>query len=140
MKDLKPFLTEGLVGILLIGASFLVKSDYYTNMVFSMGFGILAAAAAQMIRTVYWKNPKRKEALDAKKREARINSVDERKQLLRMKAGHITYQIDTLLLLLLAFLLALLRAEAWIVAMVFLLFIFQWVFGVIVYRMLEKRM
>lgn len=140
MKDRKPFIIEVFAGIILISVSFFVKNDYYSTMVFSAGFGIVAASVMQIIRITYWKNPKRQEAYEAKKREAHINSVDERKQYLRMKAGHITYQIMTFLLLILSFILALIRAEAWIIAMIFLLFILQWVIGTIVYRILQKKM
>lgn len=140
MKDRKPFIIEVFAGIILISVSFFVKNDYYSTMVFSAGFGIVAASVMQIIRLTYWKNPKRQEAYEAKKREAHINSVDERKQYLRMKAGHITYQIMTFLLLILSFILALIRAEAWIIAMIFLLFILQWVIGTIVYRILQKKM
>lgn len=140
MKDMKSFIIEIAAGIILMGISFFVKIDYYSTMVFSMGFGIVAASVMQIIRITYWKNPKRQEAYEAKKREAHINSVDERKQYLGMKAGHITYQIMTLLLLILSLILALIRAEAWIIAMMFLLFIVQWVIGTIVYRILQKKM
>lgn len=57
-----------------------------------------------------------------------------------MKAGHVAYQIMTIFLLLIAFILALFRAEAWVIGMIFSLFIFQWVVGTVVYRILEKRM
>lgn len=140
MKDMKPFFIEIVAGILLIGVSFLVGSDYYSTMVFSMGFGITAASVVQIIRITYWKNPKRQEEYEAKKQEAHINSVDERKQYLRMKAGHIAYQIMTVLLLMLSFVLALVRVEYWVIAMIFLLFILQWLIGVIVLHVLEKRM
>ena len=139
MKDMKPFIVEIVFGIILIGVSFFVKNDYYSTMV-SMGFGLIAASVAQMIRITYWKNPKRQEAYEAKKQEAHINSVDERKQYLRMKAGHITYQIMTLLLLILSLILALIRVDLWVIAMIFLLFVVQWVIGIIVYRILEKKM
>lgn len=91
MRDKKPFVIDIIAGIILIGTSFFVKSDYYSTMFFSMGVGIAVASVIQMIRITYWKNPKRQEMYEAKKREAHINSVDERKQYLRMKAGHITY-------------------------------------------------
>ncbi|MGO5114757.1 hypothetical protein ACTQ33_06960 [Candidatus Avoscillospira sp. LCP25S3_F1] len=140
MKNKKLFLLEGLAGILLIAVSFFVKSDYYSTMVFSMGFGVTTTSVAQLIRTTYWTNPKRREAYEAKQREAHINFVDERKQYLRMKAGHITYQIMTVALLLLALVLAVVRADEWIIAMVFVLFLSQWAVGVAVFRALEKRL
>lgn len=140
MKEKKPFAIEILVGIGLVCVSFFVKADYYSTMIFSMGVGIMAASIVQIIRITYWQNPKRYAEYEAKKKEAHINSVDERKQYLRMKAGHVTYQIMTFSLLILSLILALIRVEVWIMAMIFLLFVLQWLVGVIVFRILEKRM
>lgn len=140
MKEKKPFVIEILAGMGLICVGFLVKIDYYSTMIFSMGVGIMAASIVQIIRIAYWQNPKRYAEYEAKKKEAHINSVDERKQYLRMKAGHVTYQIMTFSLLILSLILALIRVEAWIIAMIFLLFVLQWLAGVIVFRILEKRM
>ena len=140
MKEKKPFVIEILVGIGLVCVSFFVKADYYSTMIFSMGVGLMAASIVQIIRITYWQNPKRYAEYEAKKKEAHINSVDERKQYLRMKAGHVTYQIMTFSLLILSLILALVRVEVWIIAMIFLLFVLQWLVGVIVFRILEKRM
>ena len=140
MKEKKPFVIEILVGIGLVCVSFFVKADYYSTMIFSMGVGIMAASIVQIIRITYWQNPKRYAEYEAKKKEAHINSVDERKQYLRMKAGHVTYQIMTFSLLILSLILALVRVEVWIIAMIFLLFVLQWLVGVIVFLMLEKSM
>ena len=140
MKEKKPFVIDILVGIGLVCVSFFVKADYYSTMIFSMGVGLMAASIVQIIRITYWQNPKRYAEYEAKKKEAHINSVDERKQYLRMKAGHVTYQIMTFSLLILSLILALVRVEVWIIAMIFLLFILQWLVGVIAFHMLEKRM
>ena len=140
MKEKKTFVIDILVGIGLVCVSFFVKADYYSTMIFSMGVGIMIASIVQIFRITYWKNPKRYAEYEAKRKEAHINSVDERKQYLRMKAGHVTYQIMTFSLLILSLILALIRAEVWITAMIFLLFVFQWLVGVIVFRILEKRM
>ena len=139
MKNKKLFIFEILICAILIGVSFLVKSNYYLTMFFSMGIGIMVASAVQLIRIIYWENPKRNKEYEAKKQEAHINSVDERKQYLRMKAGHVTYQIMTFSLLILSLILAFIRVEAWVTAMIFLLFIFQWAIGIIVFRVLEKK-
>ena len=139
MKNKKIFIFEILISAILIGVSFLVKSNYYLTMFFSMGIGIMVASAVQLIRIIYWENPKRNKEYEEKKQEAHINSVDERKQYLRMKAGHVTYQIMTFSLLILSLILAFIRVEAWVTAMIFLLFIFQWAIGIIVFRVLEKK-
>ena len=140
MKEKKIYGIEILTGIVLVCVGLFVKIDYYSTMLFSMGVGLMAASIVQLIRIIYWQNPKRYKEYEAKKREAHINSVDERKQYLRMKAGHITYQIMTFSLLILSLILALIRVEAWVTAMIFLLFVFQWLVGGILVRMLEKRM
>ena len=140
MKEKKPFIIEILAGIVLVCAGFVIKIDYYSTMIFSMGVGIIFASIVQLLRIIYWQNPKRYTEYEEKKREAHINSVDERKQYLRMKAGHVTYQIMTFSLLILSLILVLLRVEAWVIAMIFLLFVFQWLVGIIVFRILEKRM
>ena len=140
MKEKKLFVIEILAGIGLVCVSFFVKADYYSTVIFSMGVGIMAASIVQIFRITYWQNPKRYAEYEAKKKEAHINSVDERKQYLRMKAGHVTYQIMTFSLLILSLILVLIQVEVWIIAMIFLLFVLQWLLGNIVFRILEKRM
>lgn len=140
MNDKKPFIIQFVIGIVLIGGGLLTQFDYYSTMIFAMGCGLAFISLAQIVRIIYWQNPKRQAVYEEKKQEAHINSIDERKQYLRMKAGHVTYQIMTFFLLLIAVILALFRAEAWVIGMIFLLFILQWVVGNMAYRILEKRM
>lgn len=140
MKDKKPFIIDLAIGVVLIVIGLVVQIDYYSIMLFAMGCGLAFGSIAQIVRIIYWQNPKREAEYEEKKQEAHINSVDERKQYIRMKAGHITYQIMTFALLALSFILALLRVEPWVIAMIFLLFVGQWLLGVLVYRRLEKSM
>lgn len=140
MKDKKPFIIDLAIGVVLIVIGLVVQIDYYSIMLFAMGCGLAFGSIAQIVRIVYWQNPKREAEYEEKKQEAHINSVDERKQYIRMKAGHITYQIMTFALLALSFILALLRVEPWVIAMIFLLYVGQWLLGVLVYRRLEKSM
>ena len=140
MKDKKIFMIEAAVGILLICAGLLIRFEYYSNLIFAMGFGISFSSFVQLLRIIYWQQAKRAGEYEAKKQEAYINAVDERKQYLRMQAGYITYQIMTLVLLGLSFVLALFRTSAWVIGMLFLLFVSCWIIGIAVYRALEKRM
>lgn len=140
MKDRKPFVIQFVIGVILIGIGLITQFDYYSILLWAMGGGLVFSTIVQAVRIVYWQNPKRQDVYEKKKQEAHINSIDERKQYLRMKAGHVTYQIMTFSLLLTGFVLALFRAEPWVTGMIFSLFIFQWVVGTMVYRVLEKRM
>ena len=140
MKESKPFIIEFIVGIAIMGASLLIQSEYYSSIILFMSFGIIGVSVAQIIRIAYWQNPKRQKEYEAKKKEEYINSIDERKLYLKMKAGCIAYQIMTFSLLILLFILALLRVEAWIISMMLALFIFQWLIGIIAFRALEHKM
>lgn len=140
MKDKKPFIIQFVIGVVLIGGGLILQIDYYSAMLFAMGCGLAFSSIANTIRIVYWQSPRRQDEYERRKQEAHINSIDERKQYLRMKTGHVTCQIMTIFLILLAFVLALFRVEVWISGMIFLLFIFQWAVGTMVYRILENRM
>lgn len=140
MREKKRLVIEIIVGIALIGIGIVIQIDYYSNMIFAMGFGLSFSAMVQMVRIIYWQRPIHQIEYERKKKEAYINKVDERKQSIRAKAGQIVCQIMTFFLLFLSFLLALFRVEAWIIGMIYLLFILQWVLGVVVFRILEKRM
>ena len=139
MKDKKPFIVQFIIGVILIGGGLVLQFDYYSNLLCAIGGGLAFSSIIHTVRIVYWQNPKRRDAYEREKQEAHINSIDERKQYLRMKAGHVTYQIMTFSLLLVGFVLALFRVEPWVLGMIFSLFIFQWGVETMVYRILEKR-
>ena len=93
MKSKTPFLIDIFLGIVLFALSFFLKDEYYSSMLLAGGIGLAAASLVNMLRISYWKSPKRREKYELRKLEAHINSVDERKQYLRMKSGHISYQL-----------------------------------------------
>lgn len=140
MKGRKTIIIQLVIGLVFMAIGWLVQIDYYSTLIFATGLGAILSALIRIARILYWQNPRLKDEYEQKQYEAHIDSIDERKQYLRMKAGYVTYQIMTVCLILLAFLLALFRADSWIIAMVFLLFVFQWIAGVIAYRRLEKRL
>lgn len=140
MKERMPFIIDIAIGVVLIAVGLVMGVDYYDTMVLSAGFGLVSAGLVHLLRVIYWQAPQRQEEYLARRQEAHINAVDERKQFLRMKAGHIAYQIMLVVLFVVALVLALARAEAWVILLVFLLTVFQWGIGVVVFRILEKRM
>ena len=140
MKERMPFIIDIAIGVVLIAVGLVMRVDYYDTMVLSAGFGLVLAGLVHLLRVIYWQAPQRQEEYLARRQEAHINAVDERKQFLRMKAGHIAYQIMLVVLFVVALVLALARAEAWVILLVFLLTVFQWAIGVVIFRVLEKRM
>ena len=140
MKERMPFVVDIVIGVVLIAVGLVMRVEYYNTMVFAAGVGLVSAGMVHLARVIYWQAHQRQAAYQARKQEDHINAVDERKQFLRMKAGHIAYQIMLIVLFGVALVLALARAQAWVILMVFLLTVFQWVIGVVVFRILEKRM
>lgn len=129
-----------IVGALcVIGACFL-QDDYYANMLRSCGIAWIVSGIIYLKRCLYYEKPEHQAEYEARDKEQRINLHDERKIMLRQKAAQTTYQIMFFLLLGLSLLLALLRVEWWITAVIFLLFVFQWAVGVVAFRYYEKRL
>ena len=140
MKEKWPFVISMAVGVALLAASFLVKEEYYSTILFAMGAGMFAAEGFHLARLCWWQSPRRKDAYEAKQQEAHIDAVDERKQMLRMRAGWLSNQIMFFVLLALDLVLALLKAPAWVILILFVLWISQYIIGVVIYHHLEKRM
>ena len=140
MKEKLPFIIYIGIGIALMAASLPHGDGYYGNMVFWLGFGMVCAESVQLIKYCWWRAPARKDAYEAKQQEAHINAVDERKQMLRMRAGWLSNQIMFFALLALDLVLALLKAPAWVILILFVLWISQYIIGVVIYHHLEKRM
>ena len=140
MKEKLPFIIYIGIGAVLMAASLPHMDGYYGNMVFWVGFGTVCAESVQLFKYCWWRAPAHKDAYEAKRQEAHINAVDERKQFLRMKAGHIAYQIMLIVLFGVALVLALVKAPAWIILILFVLWIFQYIVGVVMFHHLEKRL
>ena len=140
MKEIKILIVEIVVGAAMAGIGLTTNTDYYSGLLFAGGFAFSFSASVQILRLMYWNSPKHKQEYEARKREAHIDSIDERKQFLRAKAGLFTCQVTIILLFVLEFVLVLLHVEAWIIGMVFFLLIFQWIVWAAAFRTLEKRM
>lgn len=141
MKKKMPFIIEFVIGIAFVCIGFIiVETDYYSTLFFAMGFGLIFASCIQLFRICYYEMPINKEKYENIKRESHINAVDERKVFLRMKAGSLVYQLMTFIFLFIAFILALLHTEVWVIALIFSLFLLQTILGTLIYKRLEKKM
>ncbi len=134
MKKKLSFIIEIIIGIIFICFGyFVIDTDYYSTLFYAMGFGLAFASCVQLLKIYYYEMPKNKEKLE------NINSVDERKVFLRMKAGSLVYQLMTFVYLFVAFVLALLHIEAWIIGIIFGLFLLQTFLGIVLYKHFEKH-
>ena len=141
---MKPKRKSGLVILIagvacVIGACFL-KDEYYANMLRAWGIAWVVNGFLQLRQYFYYSKPEHQVEYEEKQAERRINQKDERKIMLRQMAGHKCYQIMFFVLLAVSFLFALLRVEWWITAIVCLLWVAQYVMGIVLFRYYEKRL
>ena len=137
MKKKLPFIIEIIIGIIFICFGyFVIDTDYYSTLFYAMGFGLAFASCVQLLKIYYYEMPKNKEKLENINREI---ISDERKVFLRMKAGSLVYQLMTFVYLFVAFVLALLHIEAWIIGIIFGLFLLQTFLGIVLYKHFEKH-
>lgn len=140
VKKMRVLIIEAIVGAVIAVIGWNINIDYYTSLIFAAGVGLAAGSVSQIIRIIYWTSPKHEQEYEARKQEAHINAVDERRQHIRERTGYVTYVVMAITLPVLSFILALFHVEAWIIGMVFLIFLFQCVVWTIVFRRVEKRM
>lgn len=140
MKNNKLLFLELIIGMVMIIIGLALKIDYYSTLVFAGGCGLGCGALVQLIRSAYYKQPIHLAEYEKYTQEKHIRVVDERKQFLRAKAGHNTYMIMLFVLLILVIVLSIIRTEAWIIAMIGLLFIVQWLIYTLSYLFFEKKM
>mgnify|MGYP000603361945 CR=1 FL=1 len=55
-ENKQPFIIEIIIGAMLLGVSILIKSTYYSTMLWAMGIGLMVASAVQLVRIIYWEN------------------------------------------------------------------------------------
>ena len=140
MKKKLSFIIEIIIGIIFICFGyFVINTGYYSTLFYAMGFGLAFASCVQLLKIYYYEMPKNKEKLENINREIIINSVDERKVFLIMKAGSLVYQLMIFVYLFVAFVLALLHVEAWIMGVIFGLFLLQTFLGIVLYKHFEKH-
>ena len=137
MKKKLSFIIEIITGIIFICFGyFVIDTGYYSTLFYAMGFGLAFASCVQLLKIYYYEMPKNKEKLENINREI---ISDERKVFLRMKAGSLVYQLMTFVYLFVAFVLALLHIEAWIIGIIFGLFLLQTFLGIVLYKHFEKH-
>ena len=140
MKKKLSFIIEIIIGIIFICFGyFVIDTDYYSTLFYAIGLGLAFASGVQLLKICYYEMPKNKEKFENINRENHINNVDERKVFLRMKAGSLVYQIMTFVYLFVAFVFALLHIEAWIIGVIFGLFLLQTFLGIVLYKHFEKH-
>ena len=139
MKRNRTFTILFTAGVIFMTSGIILQTDYYSTLLFSVGFALVFISVADQIRRLYYQMPRNQEKALAREQESHLETVDERKIFLREKAGALTNQLLTLILLVLAFILALFRTAPWIICLVFGLFLIQQGLYFFIHHSLEKN-
>lgn len=89
---------------------------------------------------IYWSKPENKPKYEEKLKKERINLEDERKIMLREKSGRITYIILFYILAILIPVFAILNIDRILVITLGIIWIFMYVCGIVVFRILDKKL
>lgn len=101
-----------IIGIVLMITGIIANIDYYSSMMFAMGFACLANSLVQLLRQYQDSRPENAKAVRERQRKQIINLKDERNIQLRHQAGYITFQITTISYFIGSFIAALVRVNA----------------------------
>ena len=129
-----------LLGILFIVLGISVKGLVHTPSIIGIGTGLVAGSIFSFIKQIYWMSPKRKLVYEEKLQTKRIDSIDERKVMLRHMAGYQINQWVFILLFILNIFFTIIGIDLWIILIMYGVILFQLIGGIMVYKHLSKRM
>lgn len=129
-----------IIGAVLIITGFKIHIDYYSTMIIAMGVGWLSSSIMQFIRHYHNTRPENIEAYREKVRQQSINLKDERKILLRNRAGYITWIATMAACFVIALIAAWIRADPFIVLAFTGAGISEYVMATIIYKHLCSKM
>lgn len=107
----------------------------------SLGPGI-----GMIFQYIYWSKPERAKEYEKKVENQKIEMNDERRIMLRDKSGRITNQIMSYVLVVIIFVVSILSVfsamviSKWVLIVLGILLLFQFICGVVVYNKLDKKL
>ncbi|MCR1897626.1 hypothetical protein NSA47_01300 [Irregularibacter muris] len=114
------------------------------SLLFGFSGGGLINGLYLIWRYFYWTSPKRKAVYEARLEEEQINLKDEFKESLRNRSGRIAYIITFLVIALSIVIFSIMGSlgildTKMLVLYLFILWIFMYIIGIIIYRILMKK-
>ena len=123
------------IGVALVIIGVTIQVDYYSSMIFAMGFALIFSGIMQFVRYYHHIEEYRK-----KVRQQEINLKDERKVQLRNRAGYISWAVTMVACFIASFIAALFRAGTLIVCILAGVAVAEYILATIIYRYLSKKM
>ena len=132
-------------GILLVLLATFTEFSFEA-FIWGLSGAALGPGICMILQYMYWSKPERAVDYEEKIKNQRIEMNDERRIMLRDKAGRITNQIMCYVLVILIFIVSILSVfsvmviSKWVLVVLGLLILFQFICSVVVYNKLDKRL
>ncbi|WP_343098832.1 hypothetical protein [Clostridioides difficile] len=132
-------------GILLVLLATFTEFSFEV-FIWGLSGAALGPGVCMILQYMYWSKPERAVDYEEKIKNQRIEMNDERRIMLRDKAGRITNQIMCYVLVILIFIVSILSVfsvmviSKWVLVVLGLLILFQFICSVVVYNKLDKRL
>ena len=132
-------------GILLVLLATFTEFSFEA-FIWGLSGAALGPGVCMILQYMYWSKPERAVDYEEKIKNQRIEMNDERRIMLRDKAGRITNQIMCYVLVILIFIVSILSVfsvmviSKWVLVVLGLLILFQFICSVVVYNQLDKRL
>ena len=132
-------------GILLVLLATFTEFSFEA-FIWGLSGAALGPGVCMILQYMYWSNPERAVDYEEKIKNQRIEMNDERRIMLRDKAGRITNQIMSYALVAIIFVVSVLTVfsvmviSRWVLIGLGLLLLFQFICGVVVYNKLDKKL
>lgn len=132
-------------GILLVLLATFTEFSFEA-FIWGLSGAALGPGVCMILQYIYWSKPERAVDYEENIKNQRIEMNDERRIMLRDKAGRITNQIMSYVLVILIFIVSILSVfsvmviSKWVLVVLGLLILFQFICVVVVYNKLDKKL
>lgn len=128
------------IGMVLVIIGVTIPVDYYSSIIFGMGFALIFSSILQIARYYYNTRPENVELYRKKLREQEIDLKDERKIQIRNRAGYIAWAVSVMACFIASFIAALFRAGTLIVCIFSGVAVSELLLAMVLYQFLCKKM
>lgn len=132
-------------GILLVLLAIFTEFSFEA-FIWGLSGAALGPGVCMIFQYIYWSKPERAIEYEEKVENQRIEMNDERRIMLRDKSGRITNQIMSYVLVIIIFIVSVLSVfsimviSKWVLIVLGLLILFQFICWVVVYNKLDKKL
>ncbi|HGM3505745.1 TPA: hypothetical protein ACKOR7_000297 [Clostridioides difficile] len=132
-------------GILLVLLATFTEFSFEA-FIWGLSGAALGPGVCMIFQYMYWSKPEKAVEYEEKIKNQRIEMNDERRIMLRDKSGRITNQIMSYVFVILIFIVSILSVfsvvviSKWVLVVLGLLILFQFICGVVVYNKLDKKL